>query len=97
MNEKDGDRVWCVFDVDINYNTNRAIQSKIEEIQKAKKIADKNKIKLGISNPCFELWYLLHFEYTTANFKNYDAVKKRLSRYIDNCELLRPQGYEASL
>nr|WP_251862461.1 RloB domain-containing protein [Clostridium sp. Marseille-Q2269] len=27
-----------------------------------------------MSNPCFEFWYLLHFEYTTANLKNYSSV-----------------------
>ncbi|MBN1037070.1 RloB domain-containing protein [Clostridium botulinum] len=84
INEKDGDRVWCVFDIDINYNNNNAMQSKINEIQKAKTLSNKNKIRLGISNPCFELWYLLHFEYTTANLKNYDDVKKRLDKYISN-------------
>ncbi|MBW6411671.1 RloB family protein [Clostridium weizhouense] len=84
INEEDGDRVWCVFDVDINYNNNNAMQSKINEIQKAKTLSSKNKIRLGISNPCFELWYLLHFEYTTANLKNYDDVKKRLDKYISN-------------
>lgn len=86
INKKDGDRVWCVFDVDINYNNSNAVQSKIDEIQKAKKISDKNEIKLGISNPCFELWYLLHYEYTTANLKNYDDVKKRLNKYINSYE-----------
>lgn len=84
LEEKDGDRVWCIFDVDINYNNNNAIQSKIDEIQKAKILSDKNRIRLGISNPCFELWYLLHFEYTTANLKNYDEVKERLDKYIKN-------------
>ncbi|SFC38576.1 RloB family protein [Clostridium uliginosum] len=84
INEKDGDRVWCVFDVDINYNNNNAIQSKIDEIQKAKVLSSKSKIRLGISNPCFELWYLLHFEYTTANLKNYEDVKKRLDKYLSN-------------
>ena len=84
INEKDGDRVWCVFDIDINYNNNNAMQSKINEIQKAKTLSNKNKIRLGISNPCFEFWYLLHFEYTTSNLKNYDDVKKRLDKYISN-------------
>lgn len=82
IDEKTGDRVWCVFDIDINYNNNNAVQSKIAEIQKAKSYSDKNKIRLGMSNPCFELWYLLHFEYTTANMKSYPEVQKRLNRYI---------------
>lgn len=102
IDEKDGDRVWCVFDVDINYNNNNAVKSKIDEIEKAKKISDKKKIKLGISNPCFELWYLLHYEYTTATLRNYDAVKQKLDKYIDNYEKnesiydeLKEQVYDA--
>lgn len=84
IDEKDGDRVWCVFDVDINYNNNNAIQSKTTEIDKARTLSNKNHIRLGISNPCFELWYLLHFEYTTANLKDYNDVKQRLGKYIQN-------------
>ncbi len=80
--EKDGDRVWCMFDVDINRNNNNAEDSKIAEINKAAVIADKNKIRLGVSSPCFEIWYLLHFEYTTAHMKDYGAVNKRLIKYI---------------
>ena len=84
INEKDGDRVWCIFDVDINYNNNNAIQSKISEINKAKILSNKKHIRFGISNPCFELWYLLHFEYTTANLKDYNDVKQRLDKHIKN-------------
>lgn len=83
IEEKDGDRVFCVFDVDINYNNNNALQSKIDEINKAKVLSNKNHIRLAISNPCFEIWYLLHFEYTTANLKDYDSVKQRLDKYIE--------------
>lgn len=84
IREEDGDRVWCVFDVDINYNSDNAIKSRIDEINKAKILANSKNIKLGISNPCFELWYLIHFEYTTANLKDYDSVIERLNKYIIN-------------
>ncbi|WP_082204383.1 RloB domain-containing protein [Clostridium homopropionicum] len=70
----------------MNYKNNNTIQSKIDEIEKAKPIADKNKINLGISNPCFELWFLFHFEYTTANLKDYDAVIQKLNKYITDYE-----------
>ena len=86
INEADGDRIWCLIDVDLNYNNPDPIAKRVEEIQKAYKKAksyEKNKkksINLGISNPCFEVWYLLHYVYTTANFKNYDAIKERLEK-----------------
>lgn len=44
-------RVWCVFDIDEHPNVTEAVQQ-----------ARDNGIELAISNPCFELWILLHFE-----------------------------------
>ena len=89
IDEKTGDRVCLVFDIDINHNNNNAIRSKINKIQNAKKISDKNKIRLGISNPCFELLYLLNFEYTTANMRSYSDVHKKLSKYIKDYEKIK--------
>ncbi len=45
------DEVWCVFDVDSH-----------EHIPDAKQKAEAHGIKMAISNPCFELWLLLHFQ-----------------------------------
>jgi hypothetical protein len=45
------DEVWCVFDIDEH-----------EYVPEAKDTAAAHKIKLAISNPCFELWLLLHFQ-----------------------------------
>lgn len=84
LNYKDGDRIWCVFDVDIDYENENSKTSKYDQILKVTNIAKKRKIDLGISNPCFELWYLLHFEYTTAFFKSYEDVEGRLNRNITN-------------
>ncbi|MGP0062677.1 MAG: RloB family protein [Isosphaeraceae bacterium] len=44
------DSVWCVFDVDDH-----------PHIADARQMARDNGIELAISNPCFELWLLLHF------------------------------------
>jgi RloB-like protein len=44
------DAVWCLFDVDEHPG-----------IPDAKQMARDNEIDLAISNPCFELWLLLHF------------------------------------
>ena len=44
------DAVWCVFDVDEH-----------PQIADARQMARDNGIELAISNPCFELWLLLHF------------------------------------
>ncbi len=49
------DEIWCVFDVDDH-----------PRIQEAKVQAKANGIKVAISNPCFELWLILHFREQTA-------------------------------
>lgn len=78
INPEDGDRVYCIFDVDINYQNPDSLKAKTDEIQAAYEVAKRNDIKLGISNPCFELWFLLHFTYSTAFLKDYDDVKQKL-------------------
>lgn len=45
------DEVWCVFDIDDH-----------PDLAAALKQATDNGIHLAISNPCFELWILLHFQ-----------------------------------
>jgi hypothetical protein len=49
------DEIWCVVDVDDHAGLDRAIQA-----------ASNDGIKLAISNPCFELWVLLHFREQNA-------------------------------
>lgn len=44
------DQVWCVFDVDDH-----------PRVGEAKEMARANGIHVAVSNPCFELWLLLHF------------------------------------
>jgi hypothetical protein len=45
------DEVWCVFDIDTH-----------KLIAEASQQAKSHRIELAISNPCFELWVLLHFQ-----------------------------------
>jgi hypothetical protein len=45
------EEVWCVFDVDDH-----------RMIPEAKEQAQANDVDVAISNPCFELWVLLHFQ-----------------------------------
>ncbi|RAX56793.1 hypothetical protein CCZ01_08400 [Helicobacter monodelphidis] len=52
------DSTYCVFDKDTHTSFNQAIS----------KIKNNRKLIHIISNPCFEYWILLHFEYTTKSF-----------------------------
>jgi len=58
------EEVWCVFDCDKN----------IAELSKAVKLAEAKKFKPIYSIQCFELWYLLHFQYlsTAIEKEHYD-------------------------
>lgn len=49
------DEIWCVFDIDEHPNVAQAIA-----------LGRNNDIQLAISNPCLELWFILHFEDQTA-------------------------------
>lgn len=58
------DEVWCVFDIDAHPG-----------VSEAKIQARDNGIALAISNPCFELWILLHFQDQTAHIERSDAQR----------------------
>jgi hypothetical protein len=64
------DEVWCVFDIDEH-----------PKVPEAKNQARDNNIHLAISNPCFELWVLLHFQNQTA-YVSRDAVQRLCREYL---------------
>ena len=68
------EKVFCVFDVDDNS------QLQLNQAQKDGKV---NNMHLIISNPCFEYWLLLHFEYTTG-FLTVKNAKDKLKKHIDD-------------
>lgn len=72
---KDGypyDVIWAVFDKDEFQN---------RRIEKAMKLGKENNINIAFSSPCFELWFLLHFEYIESYISRGDIYKK-LSKYL---------------
>ncbi len=56
------DEVWCVFDVDEH-----------PHLQEAIALAAVRDISLAVSNPCIELWFLLHFVDHTAYIDRHTA------------------------
>ena len=75
---RDGDVAYCVFDTDIDLNKNKIIEEAI-------RLAMKNHIKIITSSPCIELWFLLHYDYTTANMSS-ESVIKRLKKFYPQYE-----------
>ncbi len=70
-----GDLAFCVMDTDTD-------KSKQAQIDKALRLAEKNEIQVLLSNPCFEIWFLQHFRYSTKNYLSNDEVIKELAMYI---------------
>ena len=73
-----GDIAFCVFDTDVNIKKNKIIKDAIN-------LAKEKGIRIITSTPCIELWFLLHFEYTTARLSN-NSVIKRLKKYLPKYE-----------
>ena len=78
------DRIWCVFDVDVH-----------PFVAEARQRAQAHAIDLAVSNPCFELWFLLHFQSQTAHLER-QRVQRICREYMPGyekappCDVLRP-------
>jgi hypothetical protein len=72
------DEVWCVTDVDEF------------DLAPAVTLARRHRVNLAVSNPCFELWLLLHHADCTSHCDGYDDVAVRLRKHVrdyDKCRL----------
>ena len=58
-------QIWCVFDRDEHPNFVQAID-----------LANRHGIRLAISNPCIELWFILHFENRTTYLERQAAQRR---------------------
>ena len=84
------DQVWCVFDVDEH-----------PYVAEALSMAKSHGIRIALSNPCFELWLLLHLSDAPGMIHRHDA-KKMLRNFIagydKNVDLQDYQkGYEKAV
>ena len=64
------DEVYCVMDID-----------KHESLTKAINKAKDHKLKIILSNPCFEYWYILHFIKTSSPFHSSRNVISEVKKY----------------
>ncbi len=68
------DEVWCVFDVEFPPD-NTSFSQAVDQ-------ARGNNLSLAVSNPSFEVWYLLHFVETNRPFANSSRVAAVLNQYV---------------
>ncbi|MDD5998657.1 MAG: RloB family protein [Lachnospiraceae bacterium] len=93
LSAKDGDKAYIVLDMDCNPKKIKLVK----ELQSSSK-----NIQFIASNPCIEVWFILHFVYTTHQFKDSKEPKHELAKYISEYEenmnvsgILRPRLQEA--
>lgn len=72
----DVDFYWCVFDVEH--------PKPHPYLDRARNMAQDNGVYLAISNPCFELWLILHYRNHTAHLSTDAAI--RLRRELDGSD-----------
>ena len=65
----DYDEIWCVFDIDEHPDVPQAIEE-----------ARQGGIEIAVSNPCFELWLVLHAPAQTAHIER--QPEQRLSAEV---------------
>lgn len=75
---EDFDEVWCVVDVD-EFDMDPAIRA-----------ARQDGVKLAVSNPCFELWLLLHHEDCRRTLPQCADVHRILKKYVSCHDKTRP-------
>ena len=72
---EENDKVYAVFDTDVG-------QNKQQQIEEAKRLAEANGVEIITSTPAFEIWFLLHFGYTTKAFVSNKALQDELEKQI---------------
>jgi hypothetical protein len=58
------DQVWCIFDRDEH-----------PKLPQAFDLARRHDVRTAFSNPCLELWFLLHFQDQTGDIHRYAAQR----------------------
>lgn len=66
------DQIWCVFDRD---------DHSADSFQSAFTLAKQHSIKIAYSIECFELWYILHFEFLNCAISR-TQYNRKISKYI---------------
>ena len=79
--EREFDEIWCVFDVDQHANVSQAIN-----------VARQSGIKVAVSNPCFELWLVLHQEEQTAYLDRRDIQHRSDDLQLTNNKHILPSA-----
>lgn len=84
---EEGDFAFCLVDSDVN-------PSKDGQIAAADKLAKGSCAAQIVSNPCFEIWFLDHYRYTTKQFQSSAEVVTELAAVCPGYAKGRQDMYE---
>lgn len=68
------DQLWCVVDVDDYTDHDAALRMAARQKAPAAHVV--------VSNPCFEIWLLLHFRQVRQALARYDDVRPHLAKHV---------------
>lgn len=87
LSQEDGDIGYCIVDMDVSEKQEKAIA-------KADKKADSQKLKVIVSNPSIEVWFLCHFRYTSKQFASAADVIKELKKDYPEYDKSSPDVFD---
>lgn len=76
LNSKRGDLAFVIADLDNDSH----------KIEYLRSLSQEDCDRFIISNPCIEVWFINHFEYTTHQFNDGDEVVEYLKKHIPKYE-----------
>jgi hypothetical protein len=99
--EKGYEKIFWIVDFDtIIKETKETKKGKQRELDKFinyyKKLSRNEKIIIIINNPCFEYWFLQHFDKVSKYFNNYEELKKELKKHIKDYNKTREFYYNCN-
>ena len=74
-----GDIAFCIVDEDLS-----PLQEQL--IQRSESIIRKINGTMIVSNPCFEIWYICHYGYSTKQYASNQDVVNTLKKYVPDYE-----------
>ena len=72
--------IYCLIDFDTVISKNETEKYKARK----NKLLKTGKVSIFECNPCFEMWFLVHYEKTSRPFDNCDSVANYLKKYIND-------------
>ena len=73
--DENWDQIWCVFDIEAPPKA-----SSVPSIENARE----GGCRVAWSNPCFEVWLLLHYQDTSPPFETSKAAETEVRRHLPN-------------